>query len=675
MSDRRRELETAIGLRLSRAARRPRFVWGAGEGGQRAAAALAARGVVLDGFVDRDPAKTGTRIAGLPVVAPNDVRDAQPRPRVVIASIYWREIAAQLRAAGFRRRVDFEVYPVDGADDVPGLYAVGTEAAEYAAWRDAWHDAQGFLRPGRGPRVTALPWPDASSGDRRQAAATMLRRLPRDDRWVVVYDARVTWRRWRWADAPGDEANGAPAVDHWAPPNRRQAFLMDALAHAASLAPPIVCRARLLRAFAATTPRWSLAGFAQWVATQPGVSARSNGVVEVRPRGTSWHGATGSAAAVAPGLVAFAAHRAATGRRVFAAAEAARVLPCCASPGAGSTAGLEDLGRGSRALRRTRHVQVLVHSRGNFFFREIRDFLAQGWRRLGVETHVGDERTPPCHGSRPVIVAPHEFFALGGAHPGWDRRTDLVLVNTEQPQTPWFAACLARLVASPLVFDLNWQTALLLRTFGAPAHFLPLGYDAGDVAARPRRRLPASRAFAGMAARERQLPPIAAWHDRPIDVLFVGTLSPRRARALAAAASTLARYRCFLHLPPTTRPLVAGGDDSLHARDMADLCRRAKIVLNVHRDDVPYFEWHRVVSQGIRQGALVVSEPMMPGPAFTPGVDFVESSLPALPQTIERLLASAAGGRRAARIAAHGHATLRRRFRADRIARRALDLL
>jgi hypothetical protein len=271
------------------------------------------------------------------------------------------------------------------------------------------------------------------------------------------------------------------------------------------------------------------------------------------------------------------------------------------------------------------------------------------------------------------VVAPHEFFVLGGMHPAWSSAENLVLVNTEQPQTRWFAACLRHLLGSTLVFDLNWQTAVLLRTLGANAHFLPLGWDDHESLRGPRRLLPRGGAFRGMSPHDRALP--TAWRTRPIDVLFVGTLSSRRARALAAAASTLAAYRCFLHLPPTTQPLVPGSPDSLDARDMADLCSRAKVVLNIHRDDLPYCEWHRVVFQAMRHGALVVSEPMMPVPVFRPGRDFVTANTDQWPALLRRLLETRAGSRRAAEIAARGQSTLRRHFPAARIAVRSLGLM
>jgi len=53
------------------------------------------------------------------------------------------------------------------------------------------------------------------------------------------------------------------------------------------------------------------------------------------------------------------------------------------------------------------------------------------------------------------------------------------------------------------------------------------------------------------------------------------------------------------------------------------LGQRAKIVLNIHRDWLGYFEWSRIVLQGIWQGACVVSDPGLPDPTFLAGTHYI----------------------------------------------------
>jgi hypothetical protein len=677
--DAHRQLEAAIARRLTGRRGRPLYVWGAGEGGRLAAARLTAQGVRVDAFVDCDPAKASTRLPGRRLLAPGDVVPMRPRPRVVIASMYWREIAAQLRAAGWRLRRDFEVFPVDGAADVPGLAAgLTSSAARYSAWRREWLSTLGLCRPGTRPETAVLAWPSPRRAPgTRSRIGHWERRLPPDDQRVVLYDARAGRVQWRWTHAGATAAVPGAGIYDSPPPSGRLPFLLRALAGAAALAPPIACRAGDVRRFLASPHRGdcSLRTFGDWLRRQPpGLAVGVAGVCTLSRREEPAIGQPGSGGA-APGLVAFAAHLAAAGEAVFSADEVAAVTAGWTTATDDAAPGFEYLRAGRRRLPRRPSLQVLVHSQGNFFFREIRDFLVRAWRRAGARVAVGDERSRRVASARAVVVAPHEFFVLDGRRRDWDHAADLVLVNTEQPQTVWFARCLDRLLTAAHVFDLNWQTALVLRTLGVDAHFLPLGIDPTGAATALRRRLPRTPALAGLRPQDRRLPRSRAWTARPIDILFVGTLSPRRAAALAAAAPALARYRCFLHLPPSVRPLSAGSADALDARDMADLCRRSKIVLNVHRDALPYCEWHRVVYQAMQHGALVVSEPMLPMPAFAPGRHFVSTAGAALPATLRGLLDRPDGARRAARIAARARAVLARRFHADRIARRALGVL
>ena len=73
------------------------------------------------------------------------------------------------------------------------------------------------------------------------------------------------------------------------------------------------------------------------------------------------------------------------------------------------------------------------------------------------------------------------------------------------------------------------------------------------------------------------------------------------------------------------------------------LAQRAKIVLNIHRDWLGYFEWSRIVLQGFWQGACVVSDPGLPNPLFEPGVHYFEEDLRHLGELARWLLESEDG--------------------------------
>ena len=73
------------------------------------------------------------------------------------------------------------------------------------------------------------------------------------------------------------------------------------------------------------------------------------------------------------------------------------------------------------------------------------------------------------------------------------------------------------------------------------------------------------------------------------------------------------------------------------------LGQRAKIVLNIHRDWLGYFEWSRMVLQGFWQGACVVSDPGLLNPLFEPDVHYFEENLRRMGELVRWLLESEEG--------------------------------
>lgn len=97
-------------LRQLAACGRPLAVWGAGSGGRRALEAVRRAGAVVALVIDRDPAKHGGLVGGVPVEGPATVLGAGPGHWVVvIASAYAGEIARGLEDAGWRADDDYRV--------------------------------------------------------------------------------------------------------------------------------------------------------------------------------------------------------------------------------------------------------------------------------------------------------------------------------------------------------------------------------------------------------------------------------------------------------------------------------------------------------------------------------------------------------------------------------------
>jgi hypothetical protein len=315
-------------------------------------------------------------------------------------------------------------------------------------------------------------------------------------------------------------------------------------------------------------------------------------------------------------------------------------------------------------------VAVYASSLGNFFFRHIADRIVDGLRASGVRAHRLDQNSlRPSDVSADLFVAPHEFFRLGS---GSQWRTapavaDSIMLNTEQPGTPWYFQALQCAGPSATLIDLSPQSAVLLRDFNRyrsgyfPVGLLPPGLPSPGKAGDNR---PNARGFeappAGRSGWFSQR--VTDWRDRPIDVLFLGTLTPRRSEALARLAPSLARYKCFIHAPTGLGGPLTGAKSTLGIEQSLALARNAKVLLNIHRDEFAYFEWHRVMMLGIEQGAVVLSEPCFASPGVEPGRHFVPGSIERMPESLSTILGSAEGERLAKQIDTFKAGEMRERF-------------
>jgi len=288
-----------------------------------------------------------------------------------------------------------------------------------------------------------------------------------------------------------------------------------------------------------------------------------------------------------------------------------------------------------------RRVAVLASSEGNRFMAEIAATVAGAAEELGAEVMRGDEHSLPDFAGFDwvIVTAPHEFFTLG-AGKQWPailsrHRDRLLLFNTEQPQTAWFQAAAPFFPLARALLDIHYQTAVHLRRQGFPAYFVPLGplSRSGTPQA-----LPSHPAFEHLAPAVRERLP-GDYGARPFDVVFVGTASPRRKAFFARHARFFAGLNTFLYLPEGNVPFKDGQSRTLDFTALSGLVRRAKIVLNVHRDEQPYLEWQRMVNLGILQETLVISEHCDFCPALRANGDYIDLPLTLIPDVCSHYLA------------------------------------
>ena len=327
-----------------------------------------------------------------------------------------------------------------------------------------------------------------------------------------------------------------------------------------------------------------------------------------------------------------------------------------------------------------KRLAIYCNSLGNYFITEIADFIAAALAQAGhTVIQLNEQSDPPDNLDGHWIIAPHEFFYLGDG-PQWTQRqqwlSQAVLINVEQPQTTWFSKAFHFLRHTQAIFDINVKSAAMMQALKLPAYWLPLGYLPQYAAATATAQLPDLRALKSLPPHvSDHLPEIdAPLSARPLDLHFIGTLNPRREQFFASSAQWLSQFHCFLHIPPMGVPLLKGQDQALDTEAVVGLSRRSKILLNIHRDALPYFEWHRIVFHGLWQNTLVVTEPCHDIPGLVAGEHFIECSLAEMADKIEWLLKDPDGQTTAERIRQAGHRAIKAQFDGVAIATAALAI-
>jgi hypothetical protein len=241
--------------------------------------------------------------------------------------------------------------------------------------------------------------------------------------------------------------------------------------------------------------------------------------------------------------------------------------------------------------------------RGNAFMNELLEAVAYEVGALGVRTEVVRDAFPEEEGLTYVIV-PHEYFACApaGSHPTSAQLARTIGFCTEQPGTPWFETSVTYTRRLRAAVDIQPASVSELRRRGLGVEHFRLGYTE----------------YWDTWRRDETV-------ERPVDVLHLGAVNERRLRALAGYAGTLWPLETRLLVPPEA-PKTSERADFLLGEKKWHALRSAKILLNLHRQRSPYFEWVRVL-EAVANGCVVVSEHSADVEPLVPGEHFVSGSL------------------------------------------------
>jgi hypothetical protein len=255
-------------------------------------------------------------------------------------------------------------------------------------------------------------------------------------------------------------------------------------------------------------------------------------------------------------------------------------------------------------------------SRQNVFFGELLDALADALMGLGVAVERAVDYFPELRDGLVYAFVPHELLPLlmPDAHPSEPQLQRSVTICTEQPGTNWFDENARISKRAAATVDINRLGVAALRKQGIDARLLQLGYT------------PRWDRWQGVQENE-----------RPVEAAFLAGVTPRRLEALAGCASRLAGRRTELHMPENIVPHQTGSDFFFSGDRKWDLLKRTKVLINVHRSELGYFEWQRGVEAMIN-GCVLLSEHSLGFEPLIPGEHFASVSLDSLGVALDALL-------------------------------------
>jgi hypothetical protein len=117
----------------------------------------------------------------------------------------------------------------------------------------------------------------------------------------------------------------------------------------------------------------------------------------------------------------------------------------------------------------------------------------------------------------------------------------------------------------------------------------------------------------------------------------MGGHTARRGAVLARMAPFLSSRRSALYLVESTAPHTEASANFLAGERKWRALVQSKVIVNVHRAELGYFEWQRA-TEAIANGCVVVSEHSVGFDPLVPGRHFVSASYDSLPQVVEALL-------------------------------------
>lgn len=323
-------------------------------------------------------------------------------------------------------------------------------------------------------------------------------------------------------------------------------------------------------------------------------------------------------------------------------------------------------------------VYLHAHSQGHFVFHQFQELISQSLNSIGIQNERVDERRPldMSDHAMHIVIGPHDFFFLPGAKdPREFNFEQVIILNSEQMNSHWFAKIIPILEKSKFILDMNLQNAASLVRLGFNARFLPLGYT-------PKNEL-FQAPFAAVEGRsyrldvsEKDSQDATSYFSvqRNIDLLWIGSNSSRRNRFLTQNRDFFQSTQSKVLLIKNQGPLNRSHAEAILPQEFLRLAHRSKILLNVHHFDAPYFEWQRLMHYGFMQGCCVVTETCSRIPGLIPNTHYFEADIDQLPALLSWLINHPDGQAQLEQVRRAGYEAAMTQFNLDQSLRELFDI-
>jgi hypothetical protein len=248
---------------------------------------------------------------------------------------------------------------------------------------------------------------------------------------------------------------------------------------------------------------------------------------------------------------------------------------------------------------------------------------------------------------------------------------------TEQVQTQWYWRTLHFVLMARCAIEMSKAAADALAAVMPARQILPAAGEATAELSGAELAHPLLAAQKWWMRDESLAEGVLPYERRPIDVSFFGAASPARERFFARNAAMLNAHEGFIYLRKRNagKVLSAKIDGADFSRIASYIAGRSRISLNVHRDEFPYFEWHRMVHQAMANGALVVSEPCFADGTFVAGVHYLAEESRYLAEMVDWVLNTPDGQAKSREVRSNAERAANGASNAANVGRAILSLL